>query len=63
MAKNITLDYDEKFDIWGIHIGEPCEAVGEELSEDVFTSFSGLLRKPLRALRLRNITDSRFNVV
>ena len=39
MAKNITLDYDEKFDILEIHLGEPCEAVGEELSEDVFVHY------------------------
>ena len=36
MAKKITLDYDEKGDILEVHLGEPCEAVGEEISDDVF---------------------------
>jgi len=27
MAKNVTLDYDEKVDILEVHLGEPCEAV------------------------------------
>ena len=39
MAKNITLDYDEKVDILEVHLGEPCEAVGEEISEDVFVHY------------------------
>jgi len=39
MAKNITLDYDEKVDILEVHLGKPCEAVGEEISEDVFVHY------------------------
>ena len=39
MAKNVTLDYDEKFDILEVHLGEPCEAVGEEILEDVFVHY------------------------
>ena len=39
MAKNITLDYDEEVDILEVHLGEPCEAVGEEVSEDVFVHY------------------------
>ena len=39
MAKNITRDYGEKVDILEVHLGEPCEAVGEEISEDVFVHY------------------------
>ena len=39
MAKNVTLDYDEKFDILEVHLGEPSEAVGEEIAEDVFVHY------------------------
>jgi len=39
MDKKITLDYDEKVDILEVHLGEPCEAVGEEISEDVFVHY------------------------
>ena len=39
MAKNVTLDYDEAVDILEVHLGEPCEAVGEEVSEDVFVHY------------------------
>jgi len=39
MAKNVTLDYDERFDILEVHLGEPCEAVGEEVAEDVFVHY------------------------
>ena len=37
--KKITLDYDEKGDILEVHLGEPCEAVGEEISDDVFVHY------------------------
>ena len=39
MDKKIALDYDEKGDILEVHLGEPCEAVGEEISEDVFVHY------------------------
>jgi len=39
MDKNVTLDYDEKFGILEVHLGEPCEAVGEEIAEDVFVHY------------------------
>ena len=39
MAEKIALDYDEEVDILEVHLGEPREAVGEEISEDIFVHY------------------------